>query len=131
MSFDGAAAGPSPHHFTAVGLGHHAFSARLDGYVTADTAVEIAAGTGQVHLALRSEPPGVIVIQGDQPAQMYVDERLVADNVQNSGAQKLRRGSHQVRVILVSGQAIEKTVEARSGERTVYDYTKGTITRSP
>ena len=131
LSLDGAPGGPSPHRFAGVPLGRHGFSARLDGYVAADTMVELAAGTGQVHIALVPEAAGAVMIQGDQPAQMYVDGRLVADNVPNSRIQKLARGSHLARVILVSGEAIEKTLVVRSGEITVYDYSKDTIIRSP
>lgn len=131
VTLDGVAGGPSPRRFAAIALGRHAFSAHLDGYAAADTSVDLSAATGQVHIALQPEPPGIVVIQGDRPGQMYIDGTLVADNVQNSQPQRLRRGPHQVRVILVSGEAIEKTVTARPSERTVFDYSKGTITRGP
>ena len=131
LSLDGTPEGTAPHPFVGLPLGQHRFAAHLDGYATVDTSVDVAAGTGQVHIALVPEAPGTLVIQGDKPAQMFVDGSIVGEDMQNSGAQKLRRGSHTVKVILVTGEVIDKVVVVRPGERAVFDFSKGTITRSP
>jgi hypothetical protein len=131
LSIDGAPSGASPQRLSGLTLGRHRVFARLDGFAPADTSVDVQSTTHQIHVALAPEPPGALVIQGDRPAQIYVDGTLVADNVQNSGVQRLSRGAHQVRVVLVSGDVIDNSVTVHSGERAVYDYTKGTVTRSP
>jgi AAA+ ATPase superfamily predicted ATPase len=131
VSVDGASSVPAPHRFEDLTLGRHKFTARFEGFAATDTSVEVVSNTRQIHIALAMEPPGVLVIQGDRPGQIYVDGTLVAENVQNSRPQKLRRGTHQVRVVLVSGDVIDNSVMVRSRERAVFDYTQGTVTRSP
>jgi len=128
---DGHARGSTPISLAGVPMGRHRIEARRDGHMPADTTLEVGAATGQIHLALRVEPPGVLVIQGDRPAQIYVDGTLVKENVQNSGPQRLRPGTHQVRVILVSGESSDYTVDVRSGERVIYDYSKNSVERRP
>jgi D-ribose pyranose/furanose isomerase RbsD len=105
--------------------------ARQEGFVTLDSTLEVSEGTRQVHLALRPEPPGILVVLGDRPAQIYVDGTLIVENVQNSRPQRLNPGAHQVRVVLVSGETVEQSVVLRSGERTTFDYSKKTVERRP
>jgi hypothetical protein len=129
-SLDGVPAGTSPLHVAGVLLGRHNFSVHLEGFSPADSTVDVADATRQVHITLVPEPPGVLVVQGDNPAQILVDGALVAENVQNSGPLELRRGSHQVRVVLVSGLVIDKSLEIGSRDKLVYDYTKGSVNKS-
>jgi hypothetical protein len=129
LAVDGASHGSTPVKQMDLPLGRHAFVARLAGYVAADTTVDVQAGTGQVHVMLRPEPPGVLVVQGDHPAQIYVDGVLVRENVQNSGPQSVRPGNHQVRVVLVSGAVVEQSIAVGARERVVFDYSTQAVLR--
>ncbi len=131
VRLDGAARGPSPLTLPGLTLGRHTVSASSDGYQSADTALVVSADTRRLHLTLRREPPGVLVVQGDLPAQIYVDGALVVENVQNSGPRTLSPGNHSVRVVLVSGETIDHAVAVHSAERATYDFTRNTVTRKP
>jgi hypothetical protein len=120
---DGGKRGTAPVQLADLTMGRHRFEARSPGFASADTTVEVGASTAQLHLRLRREAPGVLIVQGDHPAEIWVDGVLVRENVQNSGPQPLAGGSHRVRVRLVSGDVIEATVEVRTRERVVFDYT--------
>ncbi len=127
---DGTARGTAPVT-ASLPLGRHVFRAARDGYNDAETTLVVTDATRQLHLTLNREAPGVLVVLGDLPAQIYVDGALVVENVQNSGPRSLPPGSHAVRVILVSGETIDHTVAVRSGERATYDFSKNAITRRP
>ena len=128
---DGTPRGTTPFSLAALPAGRHRFEARRTDFAPGDTTLEIASGSGQIHLTLKPEAPGVLVIQGDRPAQIYVDDALVVENVQNSGPRRLRPGSHQIRVVLVSGEVVEQSLAVKSGERVVFDYSKNSIERRP
>jgi len=128
---DGVPQGSTPFTLTALPTGVHRLEARREDHAPGDTTLEITAATTQVHLVLRPAPPGVLVIQGDRPAQIYVDDALVVENVQNSGPRALRAGPHQVRVVMVSGEVVEQTVTVRSAERVIFDYSRNSIERRP
>ncbi len=128
---DGTARGVSPVTLAALPLGRHVFRATREGYNGAETTLVITDATRLLHLAMTREAPGVLVVLGDLPAQIYVDGALVVENVQNSGPRSLPPGNHTVRVILVSGETIDHTVAVRSGERAIYDFSSNNITRRP
>jgi hypothetical protein len=114
-----------------VTLGRHQFSARLRSFTLADSTVEVSGVTGQIHFVLVAEPPGMLIIQGDKPASIYVDGRLVIENTQNSGQQELPPGMHSIKVVLASGEPISKSLLVNPRERVVYDFTSGSVTRTP
>jgi PEGA domain-containing protein len=128
---DGRSRGSSPITVTGLSLGAHAVSALRGGYLQNDTTVQVRAGSQELRLALAVEPPGTLVVQGDRPAEIWVDGTLVVANVQNSRPRELPPGPHPVRVVFASGEAIDQTVTVKSRERATYDYTRGTVTRRP
>lgn len=128
---DGATRGASPVTISALTLGRHVFRAARDGFDPAETTVVVTDATKRLHLVLTREAPGVLVVRGELPAQIYVDGALVVENVQNSGPRSLPPGNHTVRVILVSGESSEHSVAVRSGERVTWDFTKNSVTRRP
>jgi hypothetical protein len=125
---DGVPRGASPVTLTALALGRHVIRATRAGYTQVESTIAVTAATRQVHLTLAPAPPGVLVVLGDRPAQIYVDGMLAVENVQNSGPRPLPPGDHTVRVILVSGEILDHTVPVRSGERTIYDFSKNVVT---
>jgi hypothetical protein len=126
---DGQSRGLSPVTLTGLAPGSHALSVSHAGYSQNDSTLTVRAGDQEVHLALATEPPGYLVVQGDRPAEIWVDGQIVKADVQNSGTRQLAPGSHPVRVIFSSGETIDKEVVVKSGERATFDYTRGTITR--
>lgn len=131
VQVDGRPRGVSPLTLTALAPGSHAISVSHAGYLQNDTTVSVRAGDQEIRLALATEPPGYLVVQGDQPAAIWVDNQIVKADVQNSGLRQLVAGSHPVRVVFSSGETIEQVVLVKSGERATYDYTRGTVTRRP
>ena len=130
IKVDGVARGVTPLTVAALPHGRHVIRAQRDGYDAAETTLVVTDATRQLHLALVREAPGVLVVLGDLPAQIYVDGTLVVENVQNSGPRSLPPGNHAVRVILVSGETIDHTVGVRSGERSTYDFSRNVVTRN-
>ena len=128
---DGRSRGSSPLTVTGLALGPHTITALRSGYLQNDTTLQIHAGSQELRLGLATEPPGTLVVQGDRPAEIWVDAVLVVANVQNSRPRLLPPGSHQVRVVFSSGEAVDQTVVVKSRERATYDYTRGTVTRRP
>ena len=127
---DGTARGTAPVT-ASLPLGRHLFRAAREGYNDAETTLVVTDATRQLHMTLTREAPGVLVVLGDLPAQIYIDGALVVENVQNSGPRSLPPGNHAVRAILVSGETIDHTVAVRSGERATYDFSRNGITRRP
>jgi hypothetical protein len=128
---DGRSRGVSPVTLTDLPPGSHSLSISHAGYLQDDTTLTVHAGDQEAHVALATEPPGYLVVQGDRPAQIWVDGSIVRDEVQNSGPRQLAPGPHPVRVVFSSGEQIDKTVAVKSGERVTFDYTHDTLTRSP
>jgi hypothetical protein len=131
VRIDGRSRGASPVTVTGLSPGSHAITALRSGYQQNDTTITVRAGSQELRLALATEPPGFLVVQGDRPAEIWVGGVLVVANVQNSGPRQLPPGSHQVRVVLSSGETIDQSVVVKSRERATYDYTRGTVTRRP
>jgi hypothetical protein len=131
ISMDGVPRGTAPSRLPGIAFGRHQFSARAEGYTPMDSTLEVSGTSGQIHFAFMAEPPGVLIVQGDKPANIYVDGRLVAENLQNSGPQKLPRGTHEIKVVLASGEPVSKSLVVNPRERVVYDFTKGSISRTP
>lgn len=132
IEFDGDSRGPSPVMLNALMGSSHQVRVSLEGFAVLDTTLTVSAGMVRVDLALSREPPGVLVIQGDRPAEMYVDNELIVANVQNSGPRQLRGGSYPIKVIMAtSGEVIDTLVVVRSRQRTVWDYSRRTVTSQP
>jgi hypothetical protein len=130
VSVGGAVRGLAPLSIQGLRPGSYKLTARLDGYLTADTLITVGNGDNQVRVVLRPEPPAILVVQGDYPARIYIDEALAAENVQYSGRQLLRPGSHKIRVVLGTGEEIRESIEIDTSEEVVYDYSDGTVLRS-
>lgn len=129
LMLNGEPKGRTPLTLRQVPVGTHRFTAARVGYLNADTTVAVTTNLGTIELLLRQEPPGFLTVQGDYPAAIYVDQELVARNVQNSGARELVRGMHRIRVVLTTGEAVEDSVEVRTGESVVYDYSQRKVVR--
>ncbi len=106
----------------------HTIRAMIDGYRTHDTTVVVTSERTTVHMRLREESPGVLELQGDGPANMYVDGKLVAEGLPNSGRLELRVGSHEVKVAFLSGKILTTSIEVRPQERVVYDFSTESVT---
>jgi hypothetical protein len=128
---DGVSKGTPPVRLPNIPLGRHTFVASREGYMPAETTLVVTQATGQINLTLSREPPGILIVQGDRPAQIYIDDELVRENVQNSGPRELAPGPHKVRVILRTGETIDKLVTIGSRERAIYDFSQDTVTRRP
>lgn len=128
---DGTSRGLAPVKVAGLSLGRHAFAASREGFDRAETTLVVNASTRELRFALHAEAPGVLVVRGDLPAQIYIDGTLVVENVQNSGPRSLPPGNHTVRVILVAGETIDHAVSVHSGERAIYDFSSKTVTRRP
>jgi hypothetical protein len=133
VEVDGRLRGLSPVMVDGVALGgaYHV-RARLEGYAVGESTITLSAKTDRVDLVLSPEPPGMLVIKGDRPAEMYVDNELIVANVPNSGPRQLRGGSYQLRVIMAaSDETIDTLVVIRSRQRTTWDFSRRTVTSQP
>ena len=97
-----------------------------------DTSLAVSEQGGQLHVPLRPEPPGFLQLRGDAIAVMVIDNREVMRNTYNSGEVEVRPGVHEIRVRLQSGEVIEDSIEVKSGEHVVYNYSEKRIaSRTP
>ncbi|HEY3215566.1 MAG TPA: PEGA domain-containing protein, partial [Candidatus Eisenbacteria bacterium] len=115
IRLDGSPRGTSPLQLAALVFGRHTLTASRTGYLTAETSVVVTQATHQIRVSLLPEPPGTLVVQGDQPGQIYIDGEIVVENVQNSGPRRLAAGTHPVRVVLVAGDTIDTSLVLKSG----------------
>jgi hypothetical protein len=120
----------SPVTLTNVSLGSHRLAAARVGYLAADTTLTVTMESNAVELTLLPEPPGVLVVRGDRPAEIWIDNALVVAHVQNC-KRELPAGAHQVKVAFADGETIDHEVVVKSGERVTYDYSKGGSPPSP
>jgi hypothetical protein len=125
---DRASRGQSPLRIR-LPLGEHRFAAVREGFTPAETTLVVSETTSHLDFRLRAAPPGVLVVQGDHPAQIYLNGVLIAENVPNSGPRELPPGTHQVHIVTVSGETIDQAVTIHSGERATFDFSKGAVTR--
>jgi len=120
--------GASPVRIADLALGRHSIRATADGYRPRDTTLVIPSGHTRVDLVLVEEPPGILEIQGDVPVRMYVNDRLVAENLPNSGSLQLHPGMQALRIVFLSGQAETVSVQVAPAEHVVYDFTRRLVT---
>jgi hypothetical protein len=128
---DGTVRGVSPARLTDLPLGRHKFSAARHGYLPSETTLVVDPSVGEINLRLMPEPWGVLVVQGDRVAKIYIDDALVREDVQNSGPRPLPPGPHKVRVILGTGETIDTLVSIASRERAIFDFSQDKIIRRP
>ena len=132
VSMDGAPQGTAPFTLRGVQLRRHELSARLEGYVSADSTLDVSETTSQVRFTLAAEPPGVLVVQGDITAKkIWVEDQVVAEDRPSSGPLRRAPGSYRVKVTLVSGEDVDRSIVVKSGKRVVFDYTTGSVSYQP
>jgi len=128
---DGVARGTSPAQLRGLAVGRHTLAASLDGYEPAETTTVVGPETHQIQMRLAPEPLGSLVVQGDLPAQFFVDGKFVVENLQNSGPQPLARGLHQIHVVLSTSAVVDTSVVVKPRERVTFDYSRRTVSRRP
>jgi hypothetical protein len=124
LDVDGVRIGRTPITVPTVAVGKHKFSLRLEGYVSADSLLEVGSSPILWHQTLSPIPPGILVVLGDLPARIFIDDQLVAANVLNSGRRSYPPGRHEVRAELVDGSRLEESVEINAGEIVTFDYSQ-------
>ena len=127
---DGSPQGEAPVLLRNLGAGAHTFSASHDGYASAESSLVVDPSTHRVRLALLRKPPGVLIVQGDRVGEFYLDDDLVVQGVQHF-RREVTEGTHQVKVVFSDGRTIDKSVNARSGELTTFDYSHDSVERHP
>jgi hypothetical protein len=126
LDIDGKEAGRTPVTFRTV-VGTHHLTLRLEGYLSADTLLDVGSSRGlgnYWHQTLSPVPPGILVVLGDLPARIFIDDKLVAANVLNSGKRSYSPGRHEVRAELVDGSQLTESVEINAGEVVTFDYSQ-------
>jgi hypothetical protein len=126
IQIDDEARGKSPLT-ESLAVGSHRIRAVLEGHLPSDTTVFVDEGTPPLHLRLRLMPPGFLQIMGDSVAVIYVDEQKIKEHTYNSGWIELAPGAHSVRVKMLSGTLVTASVDVKSAERVIYNYTSKTI----
>jgi hypothetical protein len=127
VSLDGVELGLSPQRVPAITLGKHRFRARADGYRETEVERMVTEET-RIVLQLETEPPGYLLLVGDQPARMKVDGNYVISYpTYRSDLEEVRGGLHTVEVELTSGERVVREIEIRPGYRVVFNYSRNDI----
>ena len=107
--------------------GTHQIVVSLAGYETIEETVEVTSGT-PLQYELQKLADGWLVVKGgDIAGGIYVDGALIVENVQFSGERRYPPGPHDVRVVLLNGREIKKTIEVSPDQITKYDYSDDTV----
>ncbi len=125
-----AARGSTPISVGPLSLRQHSVKVGLAGYEALDTSLVVQAGTNTLHARLIREPPGSIIVKGDRPAQMFVDDDMVMQNNPNSDTVRVQPGSHHVLVVYTNGEKVDSTFAVASRELVVFDFSRRTLRRS-
>jgi hypothetical protein len=100
-------------------VGEHRFQAELDGHVPLDTTLTVNSPADAPHLVLHRVPPGELRLNGDEYADIFIDERRVGSGQLQRRNESLSPGRHRIEVIFSDGSTSDLEVEVQSGE-TVY-----------
>jgi hypothetical protein len=125
----GVPSGGTPALLTAVPVGIVPLRLRLTGYETVDTSLVIRPGANSFTRPLVRLPNGTLIVQGDRPAQIFVNDRMVQENTQNSRV-AVSPGSHTIHVVLLNGETIDTSLTVASRERVVFDYSSRIVRRT-
>jgi hypothetical protein len=121
--------GSTPLQLGNVELGARRIRSQATGFVTLDTVFTVVEEPGSLHLELVPLPVGILIVQGDLPALIYIGDELVKQSyVQNSGPCEVQPGTHLVRVVLTDGSGYEESVLVASGERVTFDFSSRQVT---
>jgi hypothetical protein len=126
---DGQPRGETMINLADLKRGPQRIRASLPGHVGVDTTINVTGGTQPVHLTLRKEPPGTLVLKGDSYASMWIDDKLVMADSYNSGNQPVVAGPHRIKVRILNGEEFEADVSVGPGELVVYDFTRKEVTQ--
>jgi len=129
IQLDASPRGLSGRTLRGIPFGSHEISASREGYVRTESTLVVSEPSQHVHLVLRPEPPGIVIVQGDHLADIYIGGNLVKSDAQNSGPQSLSVGTYLVQVILKTGVEIDTSLVVKSQETATFDYSRGTVTR--
>jgi hypothetical protein len=122
LSVDGRAEGESPRLLSGVPLGEHAFRAEIAGYLPTEERHRITAATTSLHLTLRAEPPGALVLRGASEARMRIDGGLWSPWLYKLGPQEVKGGEHTVTIELRSGEERTARISVPSGRLVTFNY---------
>jgi hypothetical protein len=120
---DGARSGSAPLVVPDLSYGSHRFEARLAGYVAVDTTLVVDGTVKHVRLNLSPEPPGILLVRGDRPATIYIDEqRIGSGELPSSGETPVEAGTHTVEVLFRDGTTDRMTITIRPAERILLQW---------
>jgi hypothetical protein len=127
LQVDGIDRGVSNTTLELSGGAHHVI-ATLDGYSPVDTSVVLGEGTSSLVLRLPELPRSILVLKGDRLAVvMWVDEKVIGQEVFKAEATEVAPGWHTIRVSLRSLPTVSDSIYVEPGERIEYDYSAGRI----
>ncbi len=115
---DGQKRGVAPLVIAALAFGSHLFRAEMAGYVMVDTTLVVDHSTKHLRLRLSSVPAGMLLVRGDRPARIYIDERQVGSGeLPSSGEQEISAGRHTIEVVFRDGKSDKLAVDIQPGQR--------------
>lgn len=123
---DGVSRGRTPLPPITLDQGPHRIVLQRVGYMKVDTSITIGPTPEPLYVRLQPEPPAVLVIKGDQPAQIFVSrEQIGSGELVNSKKLERKPGRYTVEILFSNGTRDEATVDLRSGRELVLVWQDG------
>lgn len=127
---DGAPVGQTPLNLARVEEGPHELVIEMRGYRQHRQRIEVPTPAPLVEAVLEKLPPGILVLQIEPYADVWIDGQLWSKDVVNSRVE-LEAGQHAVELRHPVHSAVTLDVDIRPGEETVVRQRMSQETRSP
>lgn len=114
ITVDGSPVGAAPR-VLSLAVGSHRFKAELEGHLPVDTTLAVR-NAGDVPFLLLPVPPGILELNGDQYADIFIDDQPVGSGQLKQSIARLSPGPHKVEVVFSDDSSDELMVPVVSGQ---------------
>lgn len=123
VTIDGVARGQTPLLVAGLEQTLRRLRFELPGYQSLDTSLALSASSGGLSVRLQPDPPGTLLVVGDDPASFYLDGKLLQENAQAASPREVEPGTHRLEVRFSDGTRLEVPFAIRPGELLEFDHT--------
>jgi hypothetical protein len=125
IRLDGRSLGVSPQHLSGLTQGSHRLEASMDGYQPVSRTIETPLPENMIKLSLALLPPGVLIIEIEPYADLYINGELIERDAVHKVLDDLRPGTYDIElrhpdfgtktetVVIISGETVTKRYDLK------------------